>query len=247
MARAFDDASNQYLNNTSAVVTDTPLTMSCWFNVDDTAVNHVLMGCGDTDNNSIFWLYARDTPDVDIGAVTRSELAATWVATSTSTWGTGAWHHAAGVWGSGNSDRNAFIDGGNKGSDTNVANISGIDNTTIAARHYNSTVSLYASGYIAEAAIWNVDLTDAEIAILGLGYSPLFVRPAFLAAYWPLIGRNSPEIDRVGGYNMTLNASPTTAAHPRVIYPARQSIVTPQEFSPIGQQFILPPYRPIIS
>ncbi len=42
-------------------------------------------------------------------------------------------------------------------------------------------------GRIAEVAIWDVILTADEAAILSKGYSPLFVRPQNLVAYWPLI------------------------------------------------------------
>jgi hypothetical protein len=82
----------------------------------------------------------------------------------------------------------------------------------------------FFDGRIGEPACWNAVLTSGEASALGLGYSPLLVRPASLVAYWPLIGRTSPEIDRIGGYDMTLNAGPTWAAHPRVIMPESKII-----------------------
>ena len=42
-------------------------------------------------------------------------------------------------------------------------------------------------GRIAEIAIWDVILTATEAAVLGKGYSSLFVHPQNLVAYWPLI------------------------------------------------------------
>ena len=79
-------------------------------------------------------------------------------------------------------------------------------------------------GYMAEAAVWNVALTSAEVSVLSKGYSPLLVRPQSIVSYWPLIGRTSPEIDLVGGYGMTLVNAPTTAAHPRIIYPTSPQV-----------------------
>ena len=38
MARAFDDASNQYLNTNAAVVSAEPMTFACWFQTDDTGL-----------------------------------------------------------------------------------------------------------------------------------------------------------------------------------------------------------------
>jgi hypothetical protein len=45
------------------------------------------------------------------------------------------------------------------------------------------------------------------------------VRPASLVYYVPLIGRHSPEIDIVGGIDMTVSGTPAASAHPRVFYP----------------------------
>lgn len=75
-------------------------------------------------------------------------------------------------------------------------------------------------GKLAEVALWDVELTAAEMALLAVGFSPLFVRPASLQAYWQIIGNFSPEIDRVGGFNMTLTATAGAAAHPRIYSPA---------------------------
>jgi hypothetical protein len=86
----------------------------------------------------------------------------------------------------------------------------------------SATPGLFLNGQIAEAAVWNVALSAAEIASLSKGFSPLLIRPASLVAYWPLIGRHDPEIDPVGRFDMTLTANPTTAAHPRVILPHRR-------------------------
>jgi hypothetical protein len=74
------------------------------------------------------------------------------------------------------------------------------------------------SGSIAEAAIWNVALTDAKVAILAAGFSPLFVDPQSLVAYWPLV--RDTDDDVVGGYDMTAYNTPTVASHPpKIFYP----------------------------
>jgi hypothetical protein len=67
-------------------------------------------------------------------------------------------------------------------------------------------------------AIWSAALTDAEAAILALGISPLLVRPASLAAYWPMI--RDTDRDLVGDYHWTPYNSPTIATHPpKIRYP----------------------------
>lgn len=74
-------------------------------------------------------------------------------------------------------------------------------------------------GRVAELAFWDVVLTDPEIIALSKAYSPLLIRPASLIFYASLIGRNSPELDIVGGTSGTLTGT-ANIAHPRIIYPS---------------------------
>ena len=69
-------------------------------------------------------------------------------------------------------------------------------------------------GQIAEAAIWNVALTDGEIASLAKGFKPTRIRPQSLVFYAPLI-RNLQDTRK--GMALTNNNAATVAAHPRVI------------------------------
>jgi hypothetical protein len=80
------------------------------------------------------------------------------------------------------------------------------------------------SGDIAEAAIWAAALTAEEFAALAAGTSPLSIRPDALVNYYPIIGRHSPEIDLVGGNNLTVNGA-AARDHPRMFYPARSRFV----------------------
>ncbi len=78
-------------------------------------------------------------------------------------------------------------------------------------------------GFIGHGALWNVALSDAEIASLANpGVSPLRMRRDSLVAYWPLNGQ-SPEIDIVGRKDLTLFGAPTVAEEP----PNSWSIIAP--------------------
>jgi len=215
MARLFDDAASQYLEYGGAVVTDYPFSVAIWFYSDSTA------------KQTLFWVGDKDAPDnyfeMQLSGETSGTVAATargndieQHANTSSTYSTNTWHHTAAVF-TDATDRAAFLDGGNKGTDNVDTTPSGLDRSTIG-RSADSTPSDYMSGRIAEVGVWNVALTDAEVAILARGYSPLFVRPQNLVAYWPLI--RDEDQDRVGGYDMTAYNTPTIAAHPRVLYPA---------------------------
>src|ERR1700741_5384202 len=97
---------------------------------------------------------------------------------------------ACGVW-SASKSRSAYFNGGGKATNSATQTPSGINATAIGA-FLDTSPDRYHAGMVAEAAIWNVALTDAEVAVLAAAISPLAVRPGSLVAYWPLIGNNSP-------------------------------------------------------
>lgn len=80
------------------------------------------------------------------------------------------------------------------------------------------------SGLIAEAAIWNAALTDAEVAVLAAGYSPLLVRSQSLVFYIPLVRE---ILDVVGGVTITNNNGSTVGDHCRIILPTRPTLLVP--------------------
>jgi len=114
------------------------------------------------------------------------------------------------------------MDAANKGTNTRHEEPAGLD-ATVIGRSGDSTPTEYWDGEIAEAAIWNVQLSLTDIEALAAGFSPLFVRPDALKAYWPMGGAlsaNDSDNDIAGAFNMTSSGSPTTADHPPVIiYP----------------------------
>lgn len=219
MARDFDGVN--YLINTNAAVTGAPASFAAWFNVDSVANQDTVVDCGnegpDTALDNFGMVIRGDLAGDPVTAHIRSDSITNWASTTTGV-SVDTWHHGAAVFRS-TTSRDAYIDGGSKGSSTTLRNPSTIDNTGIAVARTNAQNFWQLDGSIAEVGIWNVALTDAEVAILAAGFSPLFVRPANLVAYWPLIGRYSPEIDRVGGFDMTLVNTPGVADHPRIIYP----------------------------
>ena len=76
------------------------------------------------------------------------------------------------------------------------------------------------TGDLAEAAVWNVALTDAEVAALARGIHPFLIRPDALVAYWPILGRYSPEINlKSNSATMAIQGTLSQAAHPRIFRP----------------------------
>ena len=130
-----------------------------------------------------------------------------------------AWNHALGIFNT-STNRSIRLNGGTAVTNTTSVTNASSTNVTIGAFQTNLAVAEYFDGSIAELGIWEVVLTDAEQLMLSKGVSPLLVRPASLMLYFPLVGRNSPEIELTNSYNMTLTNSPTVDVHPRVYMPA---------------------------
>lgn len=216
MSRLFDDALNQYLEYNGAILSGVPITFATWFWTVGLK-NQVMMAIADVGGaENSFSLRLRDPVDTDVIAITYQ--AGAWAYAKTSAKYTSpAWHHAIAVFAAVD-DRRVYLDGGNKGTEATSRTPGAVAKTAIAVMP-SDVYSLHMDGYLAEAAVWNIALTDGEAAILAKGFSPLFVHPQNLVAYWPLIGRLSPEIDMVGGYDMALNNAPTLGGHARVIYP----------------------------
>jgi hypothetical protein len=215
MARLFDDGSSQYLYVNSTPITAAPFTMACWFNTDDDTIAQALMYIGDkdTDGDDRWQLAAHG-----IAGAVRFQAAdgGDANADTTSDFSANTWHHACGIELASNS-RKVLLDGANLGTDSTEKTPDNADRIAVGAIA-DPTPAGYASGRIAEAAMWNVALSEAEGATLAQGFSPLFVQPQNLVAYYPLI--RDDDNDWIGGYDLTATNTPTVATHPpKVIYP----------------------------
>jgi hypothetical protein len=94
----------------------------------------------------------------------------------------------------------------------------GIDEVCIGEQYDSSgPQSDLWNGYLADVAIWNTPITNADAQILAAGYSALFVKPANLIHYFPMI---SDYRDVIGKASLTITGTPSNAAlHPPIIYP----------------------------
>ena len=226
MSRLFDDASNEYLYVNQAVITAYPIGMACWYKLDAHHTSGAtFMWCGDKDVADYF---------IALGSLTAGNLlraasnkygaAAVKYAVTSTNYTLNTWEHAAAIF-LGVSERHAYINGGNKGSDTGtVGAMANHDRVGIGSSR-DSSPGAYVSGEIAEAAIWdltNWGVNDATretnfekaIASMAKGYTPAHF-PLGLKAYWPLVRSLN---DKVGGYNLTASGT-IVSAHPRVIMP----------------------------
>ena len=219
MARLFNDGDSEYLEIDQAVIAAPPNSCAAQIYSDNVASEPVVIQGGDKSSNQHRWgLTLRGDVDGDpVGAYTQ---VTSYSRTDTTTgYSANTWHHVAGVWYDA-TNRSAFIDGGSKDTNPAIQTILGQDRFSIG-RNGRLSPGNYFSGSIAEAAVWNIALTDAEVAILAAGYSPLFVHPQNLVFYMPLVRDNDEDI--VGVLSLTAfsgNSGPGISAHPRIIRPA---------------------------
>ena len=218
MSYLFDDASSEFMRYGSAVVSAAPLTMACWFKGDDLTADSCALSITDKDTNvDYFGLFVRKTDTyankVEYGA--RSAAGGSPTAATTTAWSANTWHHVCGVEIS-TASRAVYIDGGSKGTETTDITPLNLDRTTVGVLDRLSPV-LYASGRIDHVSIWNVALTDAEVAQLAAGASPLLIRPTGLVAYWMLVG--GVLVDVIGGVTLTNNGAAVDPDHSPLWYP----------------------------
>lgn len=227
MARTGWSTSN-YLSASDAAATAPPLTMAAWGLVTGAVgTNMTIMTLTTATGGSGQDLHALQLDGSTSGRVraTSNDTGGAASAVATAAPSANTWFHAAGVWSATNS-RAAFLNGGNKGTNTTSKTVPSSNRTAIGVNGIATPGQAFSStGLLAEAAIWNAALTDAEIAVLATGVSPLAVRPGSLVAYWPLIGKNSPENNLRSGGTMAITGSLSAAAHPRIIMPPRQGII----------------------
>ena len=217
MALTFAATATTFLSNANAIVTGPPCTLAAWFFKNTATAGGAIISVGASTTTAHLALYYDNVEDVVARSV--SVLGGIDNATSAGAGANSAWVHGAAVFNS-TELRTAYRDGGNAGTNTATNSPLLLDRTFIGD-FANSTGAFIFPGHIAEAAIWNVALNAADVAALAKGVVPPMIRPDALVAYWPLVGRDNPEPDFAGGFNMTLNGTPPRADHVRVYNPRR--------------------------
>lgn len=211
MAYEFN-GSSQYISADVAVVSGTP----CTFSANGRCTRLTLYNTAFSQGNSAD---AAKSAQLVWAGTDSGDPIATYVtdgtsvfARTTAAYTTNVWHSGVSVF-AGTTSRSVFIDGANKATNTSSKAFPTVDRTVIGAT-IQSTARNYFSGRICECAIWDVDLTDAEVTSLARGFKPYRIRPQSLVFYAPLI-RNIA--DSVGAVVLTNNNTATVADHPRVI------------------------------
>lgn len=241
MAVDMDDDTGDFFENSGGImpITGAPFSMAAWFRPDtDTDISMVLTFVDASVGNQQIRLDVRGDKVGDpvraftFDGGTGDELSTTTGITANT------WHHCCRV-DSAVNNRSVFLDGGGKATNTVSLTPTGIDTMSVG-RIGTSTPEVFVEGAVAEVAVWDVALSDAEVAILAAGFSPLFVRPASLKFYRSFI-RND-DVDVIGGLVLTKNGTGNANfAHPRMIYPSRPHIITAPAAAAGGRLLLINP------
>lgn len=213
MAYSFASASTQFLDVAVAPVTATPLTMAGWASIDGAALASVETPICVISNNNFQESFSvvigsnGTSSDVFCEAGARAANSGAFASTAAIP-SREVFRHVAGIFTSPTS-RTAYISAANAVTNTTSRTPAAIDRLSIGKRF--STV--HANGKTAEVAVWNAQLTLAEIESLFKGFKPTRVRPQSLVFYAPLV-RNLHDVK--GGLVLSNNNGAAVADHPRV-------------------------------
>lgn len=226
MAYSFN-GSTQSLEASSAPTNNDTVTICAWFNTANTTQNSAMVCLTDKDTSTDE--YYLSLLSGEVRAVKKAGGSTAGVITTTS-YSANTWHHGAATFANtGGSDvaLQAFLDGGGKGTGTSTGRpvVANFDNVMIGALNRATDIIFY-TGNVAEVAMWDLVLTDAEILLLATGFSPLALtyRLPNLVFYRDLIR----EIDRPYiGPLLTNNNSAAVVEHMGLIYPSMPIIGIP--------------------
>ena len=221
MARSFNPAASQWLSAAGLPAMAAPLTVSCWFKPGATSVGSQTLIALDDGAVAANHLALRQLNTSGQAQVQQVEGGTTLFGNLASPIGTdGVWEPWGMVLASATS-RKVWFAGVSAAGSSNSLTSTGLVEVHLGALRGTSQ---FLNGSLAEVGVWSVALSDDEMTMLAAGICPLLVRPASLVAYWSLQG-DDPEIDPIGGYDLTLHNAPAVTAHPPIIY-ATTVIVT---------------------
>ena len=159
---ALDGSAGYAENLTAPPVANVPASAECVFRSADTASTQALVALnnGTGTSNRLVLLAAGATGGDPIQATTNAST----TAASSAGYQANTLHHACGVWPS-STDRRAFLDGRNKGTNATSQTVAGsFDRLTVGARWGTSSLGAFFNGLVASVRIYNRALADDEVS-----------------------------------------------------------------------------------
>jgi len=216
MSLVLDSAGEEYVVAEAQTITAKPVTISAWVKSTTIAISQTvvcLLKWATQDEYLLLQLRGAVAGD----PAAALEYATAWkLAESSTGYTVNTWHHIAATFVS-STERSVWIDGGSKITNTDEQNV----NFTLLDRIYigaHKVDSGFFDGKLAEVAIWNAELTDAQILDLANGNVPVNIESDNLRAYWKLL--DSYRLTAGNMVHLTVgNGTPSFSSdHPSVIF-----------------------------
>jgi len=221
MSRNFNGSSD-YINIGSNTVPKPPMTVFSWIKIPTFAVEGKIIARWDDSGSNSHFLLNTNT-DSTIGFIVKNSSDLNRWGRKSGTLSTGIWYAVAGVSDNiGLTGVKVYINGvaySNVWVDDDIGTNANSTQLTLGAGQDGASMINHFNGVMAETAIWNVLLTDNEIAMLSRGICPVRVRPANLYSYHPLYGASSPEVDLSGNLRNGTVTGTTQVDHPSIVPP----------------------------
>lgn len=220
MSRDFDGSTDELRVTTARSAY--PVTLAGWFKADaETSDQTIISISADGQNDEYIQLLANEFLGSSfVSLIVSDGTSGAHQLNTTNAYSADVWQHAAAVLTSAGS-RAVFVNGGGKNTTTASRNPTGEDATTIGALDLAAGLTARFDGKLAELAIWDEALTDAEIAALAAGLNPRQVRPHALlptgCGYWPVWGMHSPEFSYYGSDLTVSSPSAALLDHPPLL------------------------------
>jgi len=162
----FNSGSGEYLQYSSAILTQLPISIVSWAKSDNTNTDNVILDIGysGAEAGNILLGMLGTWSGNPVAAFIRDTDWSGGTAVATKAFSVGIWHQCVAVFVS-NSDRRAYIDGGNEGTNATACAVPPVDRTHIGATA-DSTPGAYMSGIIDHVMLYNRVLSAREIAWL---------------------------------------------------------------------------------
>ncbi len=214
-SRNFDGTVPDFMQVDASPVTDTPFSMSCWYN-RDSGFGGTLLFTGDQDVTDQHQLAFASTADHRANSKSGGFTNALTLSAAAA----GEWHLTTSMWVA-TDDRRVQADAAitiAEGTNAASFNPSGEDRIAIGMSR-DSTPSSGADGPISHCGLWSDTLTDPEIDDLAAGLWTSWVATDTLAGFWPILGDSTEPDLSVNGNDMTVTGTTVDTRGPPVFFP----------------------------
>lgn len=219
MSYSFDGVNDTMTGAFTSTYAD-PVTLACFIKVTDHLVNDALVGLGNSNStvNDSYQLRSTGT-DNQWGAVSIGAAGSTSTATNVLNID-GVWAGIVGKF-SGDALRDVYVQAlANTGQSTESRAVADVLQFVRLGESFAGALDF--TGLMAEVAIWNSALSDADITSYLAGTAASQISAANLIGYWPLSASNATQANEgvdTGG-DLTVAGATFNADHPTITIPS---------------------------